>query len=161
MFRFPTRPACIQRTLQSKPGSVSTRWIHPGRAARLRAISTCLQAKQPQRQLEGFDLRKTRVSGGDVFTLVVSSAAGQSAQATSSTSISPGVWYHVAAVRGSNFLQLYVNGQLQGQGSVSFPQDYGNLPLYFGTSGQTYWIISSPAHWTRFPCIAALFRPAK
>jgi hypothetical protein len=88
---------------------------------------------------EGFDLRKMRVSGGDVFTLVVGSAAGQSAQATSSTSISPGVWYHVAAVRGSNFLQLYVNGQLEGQASVSFPQDYGNLPLYFGTSGQTYW----------------------
>jgi hypothetical protein len=90
-------------------------------------------------EFEGFDLRKTRVSGGDVFTLLVSSAASQAAQATSSTWIFPGVWYHVAAVRGSNFLQLYVNGQLEGQASVSFPQDYGNLPLYFGTSGQSYW----------------------
>ena len=50
-----------------------------------------------------------------------------------------GVWYHVAAVRGSNSMQLYVNGQLEGQGAVSFAQDYGTLPLYFGTSGQGSW----------------------
>src|SRR5262249_11355422 len=29
--------------------------------------------------------------------------------------------------------------QLEGQASVSFAQDYGNFPLYFGTSGQPYW----------------------
>ena len=56
-----------------------------------------------------------------------------------STTIQTGVWYHVAGVRGSNYLQLYVNGQLMGQASVSFAQDYGNFPLYFGTSGQSYW----------------------
>jgi hypothetical protein len=89
---------------------------------------------------EGFDLRKTRISGvGDVFTLLVTSAAGQSAQALSSTAVSPALWYHVAAVRGTNFLQLYVNGVLEGQASVGFPQDYGNRPLYFGTTGQSYW----------------------
>jgi hypothetical protein len=49
------------------------------------------------------------------------------------------MWYHVAAVRGSNFTQLYVNGRLERQMTVSFPQDYGTLPLYFGTSGQSYW----------------------
>ena len=53
--------------------------------------------------------------------------------------VSTGVWYHVAAVRGSNYVQLYVNGQLESTNSVSFAQDYGTLPLYFGTSGQTYW----------------------
>ena len=49
------------------------------------------------------------------------------------------VWYHLAAVRGSNFIQLYVNGQLDSQTNVSFPQDYGTNALYFGTSGQPYW----------------------
>ena len=50
-----------------------------------------------------------------------------------------GVWYHVAAVRGSNFTRLYVNGQLEGQTNVTFAQNYGALPLFFGTSGQSYW----------------------
>ena len=45
----------------------------------------------------------------------------------------------VAAVRGSNYVALYVNGQLQRQTNASFPQDYGTLPLYFGTSGQGFW----------------------
>ena len=36
-------------------------------------------------------------------------------------------------------MQLYVNGQLESQTNVSFAQDYGTLPLYFGTSGETYW----------------------
>ena len=35
--------------------------------------------------------------------------------------------------------QLSVNGQLERQTNVSFPQDYGVLPLFFGSSGQTYW----------------------
>ena len=88
---------------------------------------------------EGFFLGKVRGAGGDVFTVVVSSALGQSANVNSTTTIQTGVWYHVAGVRGSNFLQLYVNGQLMGQASVGFAQDYGNFPLYFGTSGQSYW----------------------
>ena len=88
---------------------------------------------------EGFDLSKTRIGGSDVFRFLVSSAAGQPIQINSSTSISTGVWYHVAAVRGPSFLQLYVNGVLERQTNISFPQDYGNFPLYFGTSGQAFW----------------------
>ena len=30
-------------------------------------------------------------------------------------------------------------GNWRAQTNVSFAQDYGTLPLYFGTSGQTYW----------------------
>src|SRR5947207_5883723 len=52
---------------------------------------------------EGFDLGKTR-SGSDVFRFVVSSSAGQAAQVLSSTAISSGTWYHVSAVRSSNFI---------------------------------------------------------
>jgi hypothetical protein len=42
-------------------------------------------------------------------------------------------------VRGPNFTQLYVNGQLESQTNVSFPQDYGTNALFFGSSGQAYW----------------------
>jgi len=88
---------------------------------------------------EGFDLDKTRTGNGDVFRLIVSSSAGVSTFIQSSTLISTGVWYHVAASRGSNFLQLYVNGVLERQTNVAFAQDYGTLPLYFGTTGQPFW----------------------
>jgi hypothetical protein len=88
---------------------------------------------------EGFFLGKARNASGDFFVFNVSSAAGVSVEVDSTPTIQTGVWYHVAGVRGTNFLQLYVNGQLVGQASVTFPQDYGNFPLYFGTSGQTYW----------------------
>ncbi len=88
---------------------------------------------------EGYDLSKTRLSGGDRFRFLIASASGQSLEIDGSTLLTTGVWYHVAAVRGSNFTQIYVNGQLDAQGSVSFAQNYGTLPLYFGTSGQTFW----------------------
>ena len=88
---------------------------------------------------EGIDLSKTRLAGKDVFRFLVTSASAQVAEIDSATSLTTNVWYHVAAVRGSNFTQLYVNGRLERQMTVSFPQDYGTLPLYFGTSGQTYW----------------------
>src|SRR5205807_1862483 len=70
---------------------------------------------------------------------IVSSAAGQSADLESATVVSAGVWYHVAAVRDPNSIRLYVNGQLEKQTNVAFPQDYGTLPLFFGSSGQSYW----------------------
>ncbi|MEK7782159.1 MAG: immunoglobulin domain-containing protein, partial [Verrucomicrobiota bacterium] len=88
---------------------------------------------------EGFDLGKTRVSGSDYFRFIVSSGSGQSATIRSSTTISTGVWYHVAAVRGPNFTQLYINGILERQTNVAFAQNYGTQPLYFGTTGQSYW----------------------
>src|SRR5260370_6445160 len=88
---------------------------------------------------EGIDLSKTRIAGSDRFRFLVSSATGQFAEMESVTVISTGVWYHVAAVRGSNFTQLYINGALEVQTNVAFPQDYGALPLFFGTSGQSYW----------------------
>src|SRR2546423_8001787 len=88
---------------------------------------------------EGFDLGKGRSGGNDFFRFIVSSSAGVSAEIHSATLIATGVWYHIAAVRGSNFTQLYVNGQMERQTNVSFAQDYGNLPLYFGTTGQSYW----------------------
>jgi hypothetical protein len=88
---------------------------------------------------EGFDLTKTRFGNGDGFAFIVTSVGGQSVEVDSVTRITTGVWYHIAAVRGPNYLQIYVNGNMEGQATVGFPQDYGNLPLYFGTSGESYW----------------------
>ncbi|HSU55734.1 MAG TPA: immunoglobulin domain-containing protein, partial [Candidatus Dormibacteraeota bacterium] len=88
---------------------------------------------------EGFDLGKERVSGTDRFRFIVSAKSAQSAEIYSSTTISTGVWYHVAGVRSANSTLLYVNGALERQTNVGFAQDYGTLPLYFGTSGQTSW----------------------
>src|SRR5882762_8022092 len=88
---------------------------------------------------EGFDLSKTRVAGGDVFRFLVSSATAQLAEIHSATLLATGVWYHVAAVRGSNFTQIYVNGRLERQTNVAFAQDYGSLPVFFGSSGQSFW----------------------
>jgi phospholipase C len=88
---------------------------------------------------EGFYLGKSRTAQGDVFSFMVTSAAGQERILQSATVVTTGVWYHVAGVRGSNFTQLYVNGQLERQTNVNFPQDYGTNPLFFGSSGQSYW----------------------
>jgi hypothetical protein len=88
---------------------------------------------------EGINLAKHRVTGGDIIVWEVSSAAGQPVQINSVTFVTTNVWYHVAGLRGSNYTQLYINGQLEAEGSVDFPQDYGNYPLYFGTSGQPSW----------------------
>ena len=97
---------------------------------------------------EGFSFGKDRYNhvphppstNGDVFYLAVSSSDGsQTAEADSAVTVTTNVWYHVAGVRGTNFVQIYVNGQLQGQSSVSFSQNYSNLPVYFGSSGESYW----------------------
>ena len=90
-------------------------------------------------EISGFELSKTRPAEQDLFTFVVTSATGQSATLTSTSSISINTWYHLAAIGGANFSQLFVNGQLEAQTNVDFPQDYGNQPLYFGTSGQDFW----------------------
>jgi hypothetical protein len=88
---------------------------------------------------EGFALTKERNKSSDNFQFEVTAASGTTAAAVSGTAVATNVWYHVAGVRGSNYLQLYVNGVLQQQVSVAFAQDYGTLPLFFGTSGESVW----------------------
>jgi hypothetical protein len=88
---------------------------------------------------EGYFLGKSHGTNRDFLLFEVTSAAGQTVEADSVTGVVTGAWYHVAGVRGTNFLQIYVNGQLETQVPVNFPQDYGNYPLYFGSSGQPYW----------------------
>ena len=88
---------------------------------------------------EGYSLEKFRVGTNDIFLFTVANANSVEAFLPSVTTISTGVWYHVAAVRGSNYMQMYVNGRFENQTNVSFAQNYGSLPLYFGSSGQSYW----------------------
>jgi hypothetical protein len=87
---------------------------------------------------EGYVLSKDR-TWNDIILWEVSSASGQLVRIDSTSPVTTNVWYHLAGVRGSNYIQIYFNGVLEAQTNVNFPQDYGNWPLYFGTSGQSYW----------------------
>jgi Concanavalin A-like lectin/glucanases superfamily/Immunoglobulin I-set domain len=87
---------------------------------------------------EGYNLGKHRYAY-DLFVWEVSSATGQSTQLDSITEIYTNVWYYVVGTRGSNFTQLYVNGALEAQTNVTYPQNYGTLPLFFGSSGESYY----------------------
>jgi hypothetical protein len=88
---------------------------------------------------EGYCLGKIRLASGDVLTFGVVSATGQVAQVNSTGTVTTNQWYHIAGVRGADFIQLYINGQLNGQTNAAFPPDYGTNALYFGTTGQSYW----------------------
>ena len=95
---------------------------------------------------EGYYLGKERGTGGDHFVFGVTSSAGGGVEADSGPIIATNVWYHVAGVRGSNFVQLYLNGQMVGQTTVTFAQNYGTLPPFFrqfwryGLGRQIEWI---------------------
>jgi hypothetical protein len=69
---------------------------------------------------EGYFLGKTRISGQDHFTFQVTSVVGINVELDSTSLVSTGVWYHVAAVRGSNYVQLYVNGNRESTNSCQF-----------------------------------------
>jgi len=92
---------------------------------------------------EGFDLAKDReprfTGTNDTWCFEITSEEGYNAFVESVTLVQTNVWYHIAGVRGTNFIQLYVNGKLESEISVDFPVGYGNFPLYFATTGQSYW----------------------
>lgn len=91
--------------------------------------------------IAGFDLSKTRIGNDHVFRFLISDTSPQNLQHAiySSTPIVTGVWYHVAAVRGTNYSQIYVNGTLEGQATASFAQSLGTNPVYFSASGYAPW----------------------
>ena len=96
------------------------------------------QNSRPTDNFEGFALTKIRNGTHDFFDFQVTSPSATIAEVTSTNAISTNVWYHLAAVRGSNYIQLYTNGQFAAQTTVSFAQDYGYWPLLLGTSGQSW-----------------------
>ena len=94
---------------------------------------------------EGFDLAKDREPRGtlattnDTWCFEQTSVDGDNVYVESVTRVQTNVWYHLAGVRGSNYIQLYVNGKLEAQTSINFPSGWGGEPLYFGTTGDYYW----------------------
>jgi hypothetical protein len=92
---------------------------------------------------EGFDLAKDRepryTGTTDTWCFEVTSTTGDNVFVESTTPVKTNVWYHIAGVRGSNYIQIYVNGKLEGQTNVDFPVGYGNYPLYFATTGESYY----------------------
>lgn len=92
---------------------------------------------------EGFTLVKDRrpinVGTNDTWAFSVSSTNGSNDFVESLTHVQTNVWYHLAGVRGSNFIQLYVNGILEAQTNINFPQGYGPYPLYFADTGEPYY----------------------
>jgi len=77
---------------------------------------------------------------GDGFYFNVMDSNGNFPEVDATNVIVTNVWYHIAGVRGPDYIQLYVNGQLQGQTNAPGAQYYnGSWPLYFGTTGQSYW----------------------
>lgn len=92
---------------------------------------------------EGFALAKDReprfTGTNDTWAFDVTCTNGEEVFVESLTVVRTNVWYHLAGVYGPGFIQLYVNGKLEGQTNVTFPIDYGNEPLYFGTTGQPYY----------------------
>lgn len=115
---------------------------------------------------DGYVLFKQKNKNHDNFEFGVAASDGETeVYATNSTlSIQANVWYFVAGVRGSNYIQLYVNGQLSDQESVDFDQSYGTAPLYFGSSGEPIYLDGRlKGVWMRFPftiapCLPMRFR---
>jgi len=77
-------------------------------------------------------------TGKDFFEFGVNNSSGfppsvGSISGVQSNGIQTNIWYHIVGVRGSNYIQLYVNGQFAGQSNnINFAQSYGNFPLCFG-----------------------------
>jgi hypothetical protein len=82
----------------------------------------------------------TTFTNGDGFYFNVMDSKGNYPEVDATNVIATNVWYHLAGVRGSNYIQLYVNGQFQGQVAAPNAQYYnGHWPVYFGTTGESYW----------------------
>ncbi|HVU09389.1 MAG TPA: LamG-like jellyroll fold domain-containing protein [Verrucomicrobiae bacterium] len=86
---------------------------------------------------EGYLLGKYRNGSVDNFQFTVASNSTEFT-AVSTVSIQTNVWYHVAGVHGSNYIQIYVNGQPSSKVTVHFTQNYGTEPLTIGSSGQSW-----------------------
>ena len=85
--------------------------------------------------------RTNGVPGGtnDTWCFEVTSTAGLNTFVESQTFVHTNVWYHFAGMRDATNIYLYINGVLEAQTPVTFPQSYGPFPLYFSDTGQSYY----------------------
>ena len=89
---------------------------------------------------EGYALAKGRFDNGggtylDRFQFLVA-RNGNQVVINSSTVVQRGVWYHVAGTYDGNKSTLMVNGVAEASATPGFALDYGNLPVFIGTSGE-------------------------
>jgi len=77
--------------------------------------------------------------GAPVFRLNKSSSSGNNI-ALSSTTVTPGTWYHIACTIDNSSVNLYLNGVLQGTASSTFSGfDYmSGKKVYLGDSHETF-----------------------
>jgi len=71
---------------------------------------------------------------GNLIGIGFNSPSGGTDFANSTTAVQTGIWYHIAATHDGTNIKLYINGQLEGTGAVTFPIDHGTTPLYLGSS---------------------------
>jgi hypothetical protein len=88
---------------------------------------------------EGYSLIKDQVDNGggthtDRFSFVVS-RQGKQVILHSTTIAQRGVWYHVAGTYDGSQSILWVNGVAEDSATPGFALDYGNDPVYIGTTG--------------------------
>lgn len=92
---------------------------------------------------EGFDLAKDReprfTGTNDTWCFELTSVSQVNTFVESQTIVKTNTWYHIAGVRDATNIYLYVNGVLEAQTPIAFPVAYGPYPLYFATTGQSYW----------------------
>jgi hypothetical protein len=89
---------------------------------------------------EGISLVKSRedLDSVDRFAFEMTSANGDNTTIQSKMGVETGVFYHLVATFNGAFMRLYVNGIEQASSYHPYPVDYGNRPMFFGTSGEDW-----------------------
>lgn len=87
---------------------------------------------------EGYTLYKVRSGNTDYLCFAITSAGGQEVALRSTTAVTTGAWYDVTGTYDGTTAKLYVNGVLEASAAAGFPLNYGSEPLFFGSSGETY-----------------------
>jgi hypothetical protein len=83
---------------------------------------------------EAYALEKLRFGGADHLAFIMSSEIVNTVTLLSTTTVSTGQFYHVAATYDGALARLYINGT-QENAATPGPLSYGTLPLFFGSSG--------------------------
>ena len=88
---------------------------------------------------EAYALRKQRDGGVDRFAFSVADSNGEggTSVAYSTSPVFIGRFYHVVGTYDGTHVRLYVDGALEGESPVSVTVDYGDRPVFIGTSGET------------------------
>ncbi len=114
-------------------------WLDPNANTNPATESIFFEQNGQTAWFEGYSLCKQSVQNSDGsytsrFQFTISQGSDQ-VGINSVTVVQRGVWYHVAATYDGNQSILYVNGVAEASAIAGFPLQYGNTPVYFGTTG--------------------------